>query len=149
MARGSPEDRGPVGRAVSHHDLCFGCGLANPFGLGLELVRGKDARVSGRFFVKQDHQGPDGRAHRGILAAALIEAMSHAVDGEVSATPERVEVDVRGAAAVGTYVTVEAGPDGREPSPTSARAALRDPDEALIAEGRARFAGGEGGAERG
>ena len=32
--------------------------------------------VAGRFFLKQDHQGPPGHAHGGILASALDEAMA-------------------------------------------------------------------------
>jgi acyl-coenzyme A thioesterase PaaI-like protein len=120
-----------------HHDLCFGCGLANPFGLGLELVRGDDASVSGRFFVKQDHQGADGTAHHGLLAAALVEAMSHAARTQES--PARLEVEIRGAAAVGTYVSVEARSD-TDPAPAAARAALRDEEQTLIAESRATYA---------
>ena len=52
---------------LAHHDLCFGCGLANVFGLQIELERRDDGSVAGRFFVKQDHQGPPGcaRWHRG------------------------------------------------------------------------------------
>ena len=41
------------GERLSHHDLCFGCGQANLFGLQLELER-TDEGVAGRFFVKQD-----------------------------------------------------------------------------------------------
>ena len=52
-----------------HHDLCFGCGLANVFGLHLELERTGGGGLSGRFFVKQDHQGPDGSALRKIARA--------------------------------------------------------------------------------
>src|SRR5918997_1999277 len=64
-----------VADALRHHDLCFGCGQANLFGLQLELARSGNG-VEGRFFVKQDHQGPDGNAHPGVLAAALEEALS-------------------------------------------------------------------------
>ena len=48
---------------VLHHELCFGCGQQNPFGLQLELERRPEGGVAGRFFVKQDHQGPPGYAH--------------------------------------------------------------------------------------
>jgi hypothetical protein len=44
--------------AIRHHDLCFGCGQANPFGLQLELEPDGRGSLDGRFFVKQDHQGP-------------------------------------------------------------------------------------------
>ena len=82
---------------MTHHDGCFGCGQANLFGLQLE---------GGRFFVKQDHQGPRGFAHGGILATALVEAVELATGEEVT----RFEVDLRGSAPVGTFVDIEAGP---------------------------------------
>jgi hypothetical protein len=62
---------------LQHHELCFGCGRTNLFGLLLELERQEDGSASGRCFIKQDHQGADpGSAHTGIIAAALIEAMA-------------------------------------------------------------------------
>jgi acyl-coenzyme A thioesterase PaaI-like protein len=79
---------------VRHHDLCFGCGQANLFGLQME---------GGRFFVKQDHQGPDGSAHPGILSTALIEAMLLA-GGDVTA----VRVELKAPVAVGEFVEIEA-----------------------------------------
>jgi acyl-coenzyme A thioesterase PaaI-like protein len=96
-----------LGRARSdplvHHDLCFGCGQANLFGLQLELTRAGEG-VEGRFFVKQDHQGPDGHAHPGVLAAALEEALSHAG----AAATGRIELDLRAPAPVGSFVRVMA-----------------------------------------
>ena len=59
---------------IAHHEFCFGCGQANLFGLQLELDARDDGSVAGRFFVKQDHQGPPGYAHGGVLATALDEA---------------------------------------------------------------------------
>ena len=80
---------------MSHHDLCFGCGQANLFGLQLER---------GRFFVKQDHQGPGGTAHPGILMAALAEATLLAGgDGA-----HELRVSLSGRAPVGEFVDVEA-----------------------------------------
>jgi acyl-coenzyme A thioesterase PaaI-like protein len=77
-----------------HHDGCFGCGQANLFGLHLE---------SNRFFVKQDHQGPPGQAHGGVLAAALQEALELQSGERV----ERIEVDLLAPAPVGTFVQIE------------------------------------------
>jgi hypothetical protein len=79
---------------LSHHDLCFGCGQANLFGLQLER---------GRFFVKQDHQGPEGAAHPGIVVTALLEAISQA-----GGDPRSVRVDLHGPAPVGEFVDIEA-----------------------------------------
>jgi hypothetical protein len=84
-----------------HHELCFGCGQANLFGLQLELTRSGDG-VEGRFFVKQDHQGPDGSAHPGVLAAALWEALS------ASASPSAFTVSLVAPAPVGSFVLLRA-----------------------------------------
>jgi acyl-coenzyme A thioesterase PaaI-like protein len=88
---------------LRHHDLCFGCGQANLFGLQLELTRSGDG-VEGRFFVKQDHQGPDGNAHPGVLAAALEEALS------LAGAPAggRLELELVEPAPVGSFVRVSA-----------------------------------------
>jgi acyl-coenzyme A thioesterase PaaI-like protein len=99
----------PRAERLSHHDLCFGCGQANLFGLQLELERRRPDGVAGRFFVKQDHQGPPGFAHGGVIAAALDEAMAlllHA--GGTPALTRRLEIELRAPAAVGTYVQVSA-----------------------------------------
>jgi acyl-coenzyme A thioesterase PaaI-like protein len=90
---------------VRHHDLCFGCGQANLFGLQLEMEEA-DGGLAGRFFVKQDHQGPTGAAHDGIIATALEEAM--ALAGGVG---RRLEVELRDAVPVGGFVDIEAHAD--------------------------------------
>jgi len=58
---------------LAHHELCFGCGNANLFGLQMELepANGQPGAVTGRFFVKQDHQGRAGHAHAGVVSSAL------------------------------------------------------------------------------
>jgi acyl-coenzyme A thioesterase PaaI-like protein len=94
---------------LSHHDLCFGCGSANLFGLQLELEQQGDGTVAGRFFVKQDHQGPPGSAHGGVVAAALDEAMSLAIHAQGTyALTGRLEIDLRAPAPVGAFVRLEA-----------------------------------------
>jgi acyl-coenzyme A thioesterase PaaI-like protein len=93
---------------AAHHDLCFGCGQANLFGLQLELVRSAGG-VEGRFFVKQDHQGPPGVAHGGVIAAALDEAMALLLQGQgTAAMTGRLEVELLAPAPVGAFVTVRA-----------------------------------------
>jgi uncharacterized protein (TIGR00369 family) len=94
---------------IFHHDLCFGCGQANLFGLQLELWATPDGGVEGRFFVKQDHQGPPGYAHGGVIAAALDEAMALLVHNEGTfAVTGRLEVDLLAPAPVGAFVDVSA-----------------------------------------
>jgi acyl-coenzyme A thioesterase PaaI-like protein len=108
-----------------HHELCFGCGQQNLFGLQLELEPRSGGGVGGRFFVKQDHQGPLGHAHRGVIAAALEEAIALVLHADAAtAGIERLEVEFHAPAPVGTFVRVEAnlgrgeavatasGPDG-------------------------------------
>ena len=94
---------------LRHHDLCFGCGQANLFGLQLEMEPTSDGGVSGRFFVKQDHQGPPGYAHGGVIAAALYEAMALLLFGEGTfAVTGRLEVDLLAPAPVGAFVAIRA-----------------------------------------
>ncbi len=90
---------------LAHHDLCFGCGLSNPFGLQLEAQRDGARSIVGRFFVKQDHQGPDGGVHPGVLAAALLEAIALAGGSCAGA-----QLQLGTSPAVGTFVRVEASP---------------------------------------
>jgi acyl-coenzyme A thioesterase PaaI-like protein len=94
---------------LAHHDLCFGCGVANVFGLQLEAEEAGEGSVAGRFFVKQDHQGPPGVAHGGVMAAALDEAMALAVHAAgVHAVTSSLDVSLRAPAPVGAFVRVSA-----------------------------------------
>jgi acyl-coenzyme A thioesterase PaaI-like protein len=91
--------------ALLHHELCFGCGRQNLFGLLGDLERREDGSVAGRCFIKQDHQGPvPGTVHPGLLVTALIEAMSFAAGGELRA----VGVEFDGTAPVGAFLELEA-----------------------------------------
>jgi acyl-coenzyme A thioesterase PaaI-like protein len=102
---------------IRHHELCFGCGQANLFGLQLELVPAEGGGVEGRFFVKQDHQGPPGYAHGGVIGAALDEAMALLVHAEgQAALTGRLEIDLLAPVPVGAFVDLRAGlvgADGR------------------------------------
>jgi acyl-coenzyme A thioesterase PaaI-like protein len=103
VAESAPDAR------LFHHELCFGCGQANLFGLQLELEPSEDGGVEGRFFVKQDHQGPPGYAHGGVIATALDEAMALLVHHEGTfALTGRLEVELRAPVPVGTFVQVAA-----------------------------------------
>jgi acyl-coenzyme A thioesterase PaaI-like protein len=94
---------------IFHHDLCFGCGQANLFGLQLEAEPRREGGVEGRFFVKQDHQGPPGVAHGGVIAAALDEAMALLLHAEGAfALTGRLELDLLAPAPVGAFVSVRA-----------------------------------------
>jgi acyl-coenzyme A thioesterase PaaI-like protein len=100
---------------IFHHELCFGCGQANLFGLQLEVERTGEDTVAGRFFVKQDQQGPPGSAHGGVLAAALDEAMALLLhDKGVFAPTARLEVDLIAPAPIGAFVDLTARLEGVE-----------------------------------
>ena len=131
----------PEDPRIRHHELCFGCGQANLFGLQLEAERRPEGGLTGRFFVKQDHQGPPGQTHGGVLAAALDEAMALLVhDRGGAALTTRLEVDLRAPAPVGTFVRVEARVERVEGRRLhlSARASAEGSGEPL-AEARAVF----------
>jgi acyl-coenzyme A thioesterase PaaI-like protein len=99
--------------ALAHHDLCFGCGQTNLFGLLLEVERVDERRVAGRCFIKQDHQGPNRRfAHQGVIAAALCEAMALACGPRARAVGLNFELTAD--APVGAFLDVEAATGERQ-----------------------------------
>ena len=125
---------------ITHHELCFGCGLANLFGLQLEVEPDGERRVSGRFFVKQDHQGPPGFAHGGILATALDEAMALLVhDARVPALTRRLELDLLGPAPVGSFATVAAWVEADEGRRMDLGAELRGERDEVLARAHGIF----------
>jgi hypothetical protein len=107
--------------ALVHHELCFGCGRTNVFGLLLDAEQTAPGSVAGRAFVKQDHQGATtGQAHEGVLTAAMTEAMSFAVGP--GPRLQTFEVDVLGTAPVGAFLDLEAHVEGRDGLTTHATA---------------------------
>jgi acyl-coenzyme A thioesterase PaaI-like protein len=125
--------------SIVHHDLCFGCGVTNLFGLQMELDPVSDG-VSGRFFVKQDHQGSPGVAHSGLVAAALDEAMALAVHAEgIAARPRQLSVHLEAAAPVGAFVRVEARIDRRADGGFEASATATGDDGAELGSATATF----------
>lgn len=110
--------------SLAHHELCFGCGNANLFGLQMELepADGQPGAVTGRFFLKQDHQGIEGRAHAGVMAAALEEAMAMALHSRgMHARARRLELELVADAPVGVFVRVDARVDGELRANATAR----------------------------
>lgn len=123
--------------ALVHHDLCFGCGQTNLFGLMLEADRAGGETVAGRCFVKQDHQGADrASAHEGVIAAALCEAMALACGP--GARAESLEVDLIGGAPVGTFLELTATPGPRSGDQAEATASVTSEDR-VVATARGRF----------
>jgi len=119
---------------IRHHELCFGCGQSNLFGLQIELERRREGGVEGRFFVKQDHQGPPGFAHGGVIAAALDEAMALLLHGQGTyALTGRLEIELRAPAPVGSFVELEADVESAEGRRLTLTAKASGEDGALAA----------------
>jgi hypothetical protein len=123
--------------ALVHHELCFGCGRVNLFGLLLELEpTGADA-VAGRGFLKQDHQGADrGYAHEGVVAAALLDAMALACGPDARITKFELEIGDR--APVGVFLEIEVRVERRD-GPRADAAATARADERMVAQARGSF----------
>jgi acyl-coenzyme A thioesterase PaaI-like protein len=126
-----------AGTPLVHHELCFGCGRTNLFGLLLEAAKtGADA-VAGRCFIKQDHQGADrGRAHDGVVAAALSEAMALACGPDARAVT--LELTLSEPAPVGAFLELEAQVVERH-GPLAYATATASADQRMVAQARGSF----------
>jgi acyl-coenzyme A thioesterase PaaI-like protein len=131
---------------ITHHELCFGCGLANLFGLQLEVEPAEGGRVEGRFFVKQDHQGPPGYAHGGIVSTALDEAMALLVHHRSTlAFTRRLEVDLLAPLPVGSFGHVNAWIEGEDGRTLRLAAELRGDGDEVLARARGVFVSASSG----
>jgi acyl-coenzyme A thioesterase PaaI-like protein len=123
--------------ALVHHELCFGCGRVNLFGLLLEVEPAGPDAVAGRGFIKQDHQGADrGHAHEGVVSAALLEAMALACGPD--ARPVSFEISLSEPVPVGAFLDVEAHVERRDGPGAEATASARF-EQRLVAQARGRF----------
>jgi acyl-coenzyme A thioesterase PaaI-like protein len=125
---------------LHHHELCFGCGRVNLFGLLLEVQPAGREAVAGRCFFKQDHQGADrGVAHEGVLTAALSEAMALACGLDARAESLTVELsEPGGAAPIGSFVRIEARVERRDGAVAQA-SATATADQRTVARARGSF----------
>jgi uncharacterized protein (TIGR00369 family) len=108
---------------------CFGCGEANPEGLGIQF-RVDGRRVTGEFQTRRTHQGFPSLAHGGVAAAAIDEAMGWAMHAAGAwAMTARLQVKFRRPIPLGERLEVTAE-------------VVRDRRRWLEAEGQLRIAGG-------
>ncbi len=122
-----------------HHELCFGCGRTNLFGLLMEVERSGPDAVAGRCFIKQDHQGADrGSAHQGVVAAALGEAMAFATGPQARARAFTVEFLDR--APVGAFLSLAAQVEERAELETLVSASA-SAERRLVATARGTYVG--------
>jgi hypothetical protein len=125
--------------SLRHHELCFGCGRTNLFGLLLEAEREPDGVISGRCFIKQDHQGPQrGVAHPGVLATALVEALMLGAGESRVLHSFEVRFEPQARAEVGEFCTVTARLTDPRVTPAAGTAEAVT-DGRLVARARARF----------
>ncbi|GBD14730.1 hypothetical protein HRbin25_00611 [bacterium HR25] len=123
----------------SPRNLCFGCGRSNPEGLRIAL-RLEGEEVVGELAFRREHQGFPGRAHGGLAAAALDEAMGWAVyarDGW--AVTLRMVVRFRRPMPVGETLTVRGRVVERRGRRRLARAWLTDAEGQVLAEAEGLF----------
>jgi acyl-coenzyme A thioesterase PaaI-like protein len=133
----NPGGGGAAGLPLVHHELCFGCGRTNLFGLLLDLAAAGPDEVTGRCFIKQDHQGPDrGEAHPGVVGTALAEAMELACG--LQARVVSFEVWFSSGAPVGAFLDVEARVDRRD-GPMAYASATATVDQRMVAHARGSF----------
>lgn len=73
----TPLPEAEIARLKAGYEGCFGCGAANPIGIGLSGfgVAG-DGTVTASFRPRVDHRGFAGVLHGGILASALDEMLA-------------------------------------------------------------------------
>jgi hypothetical protein len=133
----TPGGAGAAGSPLVHHELCFGCGRTNLFGLLLEVEPTGPDEVTGRCFIKQDHQGADrGEAHPGVVGTALAEAMELACG--VRARVVSFEIWFSSGAPVGAFLEVEARVERRD-GPMAYAAASATSDQRMVAQARGSF----------
>jgi acyl-coenzyme A thioesterase PaaI-like protein len=126
-----------AGSPLVHHELCFGCGRTNLFGLLLEVEPVGQDTVAGRCFIKQDHQGGERRsAHDGVIAAALTEAMALACGPDARALG--FEVEISAPAPVGSFLEVRARVERRDGLSAHA-SATATADQRMVAQARGSF----------
>jgi acyl-coenzyme A thioesterase PaaI-like protein len=120
--------------------LCFGCGSENPHGLGMHF-RQDGERAVAEFTIQPRFQGYPGRAHGGVVATMLDEAMSWAVyyNGAWSMTA-KMEMRFRAAVPLGEPVTASGWITRDRGRFLELRSELRDASGTLLAHADGLFA---------
>lgn len=97
-----------AGESIHSHN-CFGCSPCNPIGLKIAFAVNGDG-VTGEFTSNENHEGPPGFVHGGVLAAILDEALSYMtrVSMQYGILTLRETITFRNASCIGEKLTVEA-----------------------------------------
>jgi acyl-coenzyme A thioesterase PaaI-like protein len=129
----------PILRTMSNH--CFGCGRANPHGMGLVFYReGPPDRALCRFRLSRRYEGPPRHAHGGIIATLLDEAMGKANKlADVVAMTRTMEVDYLRPVPLYTPLLLRAWGTKREGRKHWIAAEITNEDGDVLAVGRGLF----------
>jgi acyl-coenzyme A thioesterase PaaI-like protein len=137
-----PDAPSPGSWRRPHHDVCFGCGDAHPAGLHLRVLIGDELSVHAELVVTDRHQGGPGRAHGGVLAAALDEVLGAAGElVDTSLVTARLECDYLKPVPLGESLHLSAeciAVDGRKIY-AQGEGRLGSPDGALAVRAAALF----------
>jgi len=105
----------PVGAAAGGFNDRAVAGLANPGAVDIQVEPGTSSEVVARVFFRKGFEGPPGRAHGGIIAAAFDDVTGFII-GRISQPAFTGELTVRyvGPTPIETPVVMTARLDGRE-----------------------------------
>ena len=92
-----------------HSQNCFGCSSQNPIGLKIAFEVNGDCIVA-EFTSNENHEGPPGFVHGGVLAAILDEAISYVARSSMQygILTMRETITFRNASPIGEKLKVEA-----------------------------------------
>jgi acyl-coenzyme A thioesterase PaaI-like protein len=150
MPRKSPSEIGhaplrsqfePILRTMSNH--CFGCGRANPHGMGLVFYReGPPDRAVCRFKLSRRYEGPPRHAHGGVIATLLDEAMGKCNKlADVVAMTRTMEVDYLRLVPLRTSLLVRAWSTKRQGRKHWVAGEITTEDGQVLARGHGFFLG--------
>jgi len=119
---------------------CFGCGAANPAGLHLEFFIAPDGSIHAETSIDENHEGPAGYVHGGIIATMLDEVMSKSVRAlGIRAVTGHLEVDYRRPVPSNTRIHLEARLEARSGRKNKTSARLLNQDGVMLAQGSGLF----------
>jgi uncharacterized protein (TIGR00369 family) len=105
---GAEHDEVLDGELFGTDQPCFGCGPRHPIGFRLRFTRQEDGVLT-RFTPGQDHQGPPGIMHGGLVATLADECAAWALIAELGRFGFTTTFEARYKRAIRTGVEVEAG----------------------------------------
>ncbi len=128
---------------TTDYQLCFACGLRNPYGLHL-VFRQDEGSVISDFQPHEEHQGFPGVIHGGIVAAVLDEALNRTsllTEHPAWSMTGRLEVRYRRNVPYGPLLRVRAYPGTIRNRMLQAKGTLTlaDDESIMLAEAQGTF----------